>query len=186
MLMANVGLKVTLDHFYGIEIDEWPARIAETAMFLIDRQCDLKLTASLGWAPDRLPIQEQATIVVGNAIRLDWASVVPPSDDLVIAGNPPFIGQYTKTDEQTSDAKFAWGGGYDGYAWTMSPVACQSTCPPSQHQSAVGFVTTNSITQGQAVPALFRLIFNDGWRIKFAHTTFRGPLMPSARPPSTA
>jgi hypothetical protein len=50
---------VTLDHFYGIEIDEWPARIAETAMFLIDRQCDLKLTASLGWAPDRLPIQEQ-------------------------------------------------------------------------------------------------------------------------------
>jgi hypothetical protein len=58
MLMANVGLKVTLDHFYGIEIDEWPARIAETAMFLIDRQCDLKLTASLGWAPDRLPIQE--------------------------------------------------------------------------------------------------------------------------------
>jgi hypothetical protein len=70
MLLANVGLKVTLDHFYGIEIDEWPARIAETAMFLIDRQCDLKLTASLGEAPDRLPIQEQATIVVGNALRV--------------------------------------------------------------------------------------------------------------------
>ena len=87
LLLANYGLKVTLDHFYGIEIDEWPARIAETAMFLIDRQCDLKLTASLGWAPDRLPIQEQATIVVGNALKLDWSAVCPPTENTVVAGN---------------------------------------------------------------------------------------------------
>ncbi|MEI2810725.1 MAG: DNA methyltransferase [Nocardioides sp.] len=96
MLLANVGLKVTLDHFYGIEIDEWPARIAETAMFLTDRQSDLKLTASLGWAPDRLPIQEQATIVVGNALRLDWASICPPTEDTIVAGNPPFLGPHTQ------------------------------------------------------------------------------------------
>jgi hypothetical protein len=75
MLLANIGLKVNLDHFYGIEIDEWPARIAETAMFLIDRQCDLKLTQQLGWAPDRLPVQEQATIKVGNALTLDWSEL---------------------------------------------------------------------------------------------------------------
>ena len=57
MLLANYGLKVTLDHFYGIEIDEWPARIAETAMFLIDRQCDLKLTATtrMGTRPPTHP-----------------------------------------------------------------------------------------------------------------------------------
>lgn len=172
MLMANVGLKVTLDHFYGIEIDEWPARIAETAMFLIDRQCDLKLTASLGWAPDRLPIQEQATIVVGNAIRLDWASVVSPSDDLVVAGNPPFVGQYTKTDEQAADAKFAWGAGYDGYLDYVTSWHAKALAHLRGTRAQWAFVTTNSITQGQAVPALFRPIFNDGWRIKFAHTTF--------------
>lgn len=172
MLMANVGLKVTLDHFYGIEIDEWPARIAETAMFLIDRQCDLKLTASLGWAPDRLPIQEQATIVVGNAIRLDWASVVPPSDDLVVAGNPPFIGQYTKTDQQTADVKLAWGVGYDGYLDYVTSWHAKTLSFLANSRASWAYVTTNSITQGQAVPALFRPIFSAGWRIKFAHTTF--------------
>ncbi|HNV11753.1 MAG TPA: hypothetical protein PKN27_10530, partial [Propionibacteriaceae bacterium] len=68
-LDAKSDLKVTLDHFYGIEIDEWPARIAETAMFMIDRQCDLKLKERFGQAPERLPIQREAKIVVGNALR---------------------------------------------------------------------------------------------------------------------
>ena len=73
-------LKVTLDHFYGIEIDEWPARIAETAMFLIDRQCDLKMKERFGVAPERLPIQQAARIVVGSALqrRLGRASFRRP------------------------------------------------------------------------------------------------------------
>ncbi|WGW12424.1 class I SAM-dependent DNA methyltransferase [Saxibacter everestensis] len=172
MLLANVGLKVTLDHFYGIEIDEWPARIAETAMFLIDRQCDLKLTERLGWAPDRLPIQQQATIVVGNATRLDWSRIVPASDGLVIAGNPPFIGQYTKTDEQAADARQAWGADYDGYLDYVTSWHAKTLDLLRDTDARWAFVTTNSITQGQAVPALFRPIFRDGWRIKFAHRTF--------------
>jgi hypothetical protein len=60
-------LQVTLDHFYGIEIDEWPARIAETAMFLIDRQCDLRMRERFGVAPERLPIEKSAKILVGSA-----------------------------------------------------------------------------------------------------------------------
>ncbi len=171
-LFANEGLQVTLDHFYGIEIDEWPARIAETAMFLIDRQCDLKLTNSLGWAPDRLPIQEQATIVVGNAIRLNWSQVVPASDTLVVAGNPPFIGQYLKTDQQTEDIQWAWGKDYDGYLDYVTTWHAKASRYLRSTRAVWAFVTTNSVTQGQAVPALFGPLQRDGWRIKFAHRTF--------------
>jgi hypothetical protein len=103
MLLANIGLKVNLDHFYGIEIDEWPARIAETAMFLIDRQCDLKLTQQLGWAPDRLPVQEQATIKVGNALTLDWSELPAPTANGIVAGNPPFLGHATRSEQQAQE-----------------------------------------------------------------------------------
>ncbi|MEU7331232.1 class I SAM-dependent DNA methyltransferase [Streptomyces parvus] len=172
MLLANVGLKVTLDNFYGIEIDEWPAKIAETAMFLMDRQADLKLIERLGWAPDRLPIRRQATIIVTNAARHDWASLVVPSPNVIIAGNPPFIGQYTKTAGQIADAKHAWGTRYDGYLdyatiWHAKAMEYFKSGP-----GQFAFVTTNSITQGQAVPALFEPLQQDGWRIKFAHRTF--------------
>lgn len=174
MLMANVGLKVTLDHFYGIEIDEWPARIAETAMFLIDRQCDLKLTASLGWAPDRLPIQEQATIVSGvSALTLDWGTVMEPSDDAVIAGNPPFLGISLRSAEQTAELQQVWGARYHG---TLDYVTGWHAKALDYFKTTSGrwaFVTTNSITQGEVVAPLFEPILNEGWRIAFAHRTFR-------------
>jgi hypothetical protein len=85
-------LRVTLDYFYGIEIDEWPARIAETAMYMVDRQCDLRMQERFGMAPDRLPIRRQARIVVGSALKLDWREVLPPTEKVIIAGNPPFLG----------------------------------------------------------------------------------------------
>ncbi|MFF4318659.1 class I SAM-dependent DNA methyltransferase [Streptomyces sp. NPDC001568] len=172
MLLANLGLKVTLDNFYGIEIDEWPAKIAETAMFLMDRQADLKLIERLGWAPDRLPIRRQATITVTNAARHDWSSLVTPGPDVIVAGNPPFIGQYTKTAGQIADARHAWGVRYDGYLdyatiWHAKAMEYFRNDP-----GQFAFVTTNSIAQGQAVPALFEALQHDGWHIKFAHRTF--------------
>ncbi|KQX09286.1 hypothetical protein ASC82_25440 [Streptomyces sp. Root431] len=174
MLLANVGLKVTLDHFYGIEIDEWPARIAETAMFLIDRQCDLKLTVSLGWAPDRLPIQEQATIVSGvSALSMDWATVCPPTADVVVAGNPPFLGDHTRTREQLAELQAVWGG--DKVLSRMDYVTgwhAQAVRYFAKHDGLWAFVTTNSITQGDQVHRLFSEIFAAGWNIKFAHRTF--------------
>lgn len=172
MLLANVGLKVTLDHFYGIEIDEWPARIAETAMFLVDRQCDLKLTASLGNAPDRLPIQEQATIVVGNALRLRWADVCPPEGNVVIAGNPPFLGHATRTEEQAEDLRQAWGKDDISRLDYVTGWHAQTLRYFRDRDGLFAFVTTNSVTQGDPVPHLFGPIFDAGWKIKFAHRTF--------------
>jgi hypothetical protein len=172
MLLANVGLKITLDHFYGIEIDEWPARIAETAMFLIDRQCDLKLTERLGWAPDRLPIQEQATIVVGNALRTDWAQVCPPSEDTIVAGNPPFLGHATRSEEQAKELRDTWSKDDISRLDYVTGWHAKSLRYFENAAGRFAFVTTNSITQGDPVPHLFGSIFDAGWRIKFAHRTF--------------
>ncbi|WP_410610989.1 class I SAM-dependent DNA methyltransferase [Amycolatopsis sp. lyj-109] len=172
MLFANVGLKVTLDHFFGIEIDEWPARIAETAMFLIDRQCDLKLTERLGWAPDRLPIQEQATIVVANALRMDWVQVCTPSDGTIIAGNPPFIGTKERSRAQVEDLRLVWGARYDGFLDYVTGWYAKAIDYYADRPGLWAFVSTNSISQGQAVPTLWGRIFSLGWRVKFAHRTF--------------
>jgi hypothetical protein len=172
-LIANYGLKVTLDHFYGIEIDEWPARIAETAMFLIDRQCDLRLTASLGWAPDRLPIEKQATIIVANALQTDWSHVVDPAEgDVIIAGNPPFIGISERSSGQTADLQRAWGDDYHGsldYVTAWYRLAARYV---TNDRNAFAFVSTNSIVQGEQVAVFWRPIRDAGFSIAFAHQTF--------------
>lgn len=172
---------VTLDNYYGIEIDEWPAKIAETAMFLTDQQCDLQMQKRLAFAPERLPISRQATIVTatkenpqrGNSLRLDWTELFEPDEHTVVAGNPPYAGQSLRTDAQTEDLQHVWGNDYDGYfdyvtGWHAKAIQFLANVP----QGRFAYVTTNSITQGQPVPALFEPIFRDGWRIRFAHRTF--------------
>ena len=171
-LDAKADLKVTLDHFYGIEIDEWPARIAETAMFMMDRQCDLKLRERFGEAPERLPIQREATIVVGNALRLDWTKVVSPSETVVVAGNPPFLGISGRSAAQTSDLQTVWGSGYHGSLDYVTGWYARSIGYFGVHAGRFAFVSTNSISQGEPVGPLFRPILDAGWRIRFAHRTF--------------
>jgi hypothetical protein len=168
-------LKVTLENFYGIEIDEWPARIAETAMFLIDRQCDLKLKERFGEAPQRLPIQREATILSGvSALAIDWADLLTPSDDVVVAGNPPFLGISLRSDAQTDELRAAWGA--DRYHGTLDYVTGWHAKALDYFREVDGrwaFVTTNSVTQGEAVAPLFEPILEEAWGIQFAHRTFR-------------
>lgn len=168
----TLALKVTLDHFYGIEIDEWPARIAETAMFLIDRQCDLKLKERFGDAPQRLPIKKQATIRVGNALRIDWTTVCEASKNVIVAGNPPFRGPKERTAEQTSDLRVVWGGRYDGFLDYVTGWHAKTIGYFGDLDAVWAFVSTNSISQGQAVPTLWGYIRCRGWRTKFAFRTF--------------
>ena len=169
----TLSLRVTLDHFFGIEIDEWPARIAETAMFLVDRQCDLKLKERFGDAPQRLPIQTQATIVVGNALRQDWSEVCPPSDAVILAGNPPFLGHNSRTPEQAQELRDLWHRDDIGrldYSTGWYAKAIDYFADVTAGRWA--FVSTNSIVQGEPVAKLFGEIFVSGWRIRFAHRTF--------------
>lgn len=166
------SLRVTLDHFYGIEIDEWPARIAETAMFLIDRQCDLRLRERFGIAPERLPLQRSANIVVGNALRFNWSEIVQASPAMIVAGNPPFVGPKERSKAQTDDLARVWGTKYDGFLDYVSGWYAKAIEYFRGIDGRWAFVSTNSVSQGQAVPTLWSAIFGAGWRIRFAHRTF--------------
>ncbi|NDK91066.1 hypothetical protein GYA93_15965 [Gordonia desulfuricans] len=166
-------IKVTLDHFYGIEIEEWPARIAETALLLVDHLANQQMAVEFGIAPDRLPIVIAPTIKNANALHTDWASLVPVSDDVVILGNPPFIGQYTKTAQQTTDTKTIWGSRYNGYLDYVTCWYAKAIDYYGKHAGRWAFVSTNSICQGEPVEFLWRPILNAGWRCRFAHRSFQ-------------
>ncbi|MCS5480957.1 N-6 DNA methylase, partial [Corynebacterium sp. YIM 101645] len=164
--------KLSIGQFYGFELNWWPAKIAETAMFLVDHQANRELADAIGAAPERLPIKITAHIIHGNALHLDWNAVLPQVSMTYVFGNPPFIGQYTKTAEQTADMKAVWGKNYDGYLDYVTAWHAKSLTLLAQRRGMFAFVTTNSIVQGQPVPALFGPIFDAGWRIRFAHRTF--------------
>ena len=169
----HAEIMVQLDHFFGIEIEEWPARIAQTALHLAHHQANREMERLLGQAPSILPLSTSAHITIGNALRTDW-TVCPPSPSVRIVGNPPFIGQYMRSEEQTDDLRLVWGDGYDGYldyvtGWFIKASSYFQSVP---NGGRFAFVSTNSIAQGAPVAALFRPLLEGGWRIRFAHQTF--------------
>ena len=170
----HAEIMVQLDHFFGIEIEEWPARIAQTALHLAHHQANREMERLLGQAPSILPLSTSAHITIGNALREDWTQVCTPSPTVRIVGNPPFIGQSMRSEEQTDDLRVVWGDAYDGYLDYVTGWFIKA----SQYFHAVprggrfAFVSTNSIAQGAPVPALFRPLLESGWRIRFAHQTF--------------
>ena len=172
-LDVTADVKITLDHFFGIEIEEWPARIAETAMLLVDHLANQQMAEEFGEAPDRLPIAIAPTVVHANALHTDWASIVAPSDHVVILGNPPFIGQYTKTAAQTADTKVIWGSRYNGYLDYVTCWYAKAIDFYGAHAGRWAFVSTNSICQGEPVEFLWRPILEAGWRCRFAHRSFQ-------------
>lgn len=170
----HAEIMVQLDHFFGIEIEEWPARIAQTALHLAHHQANREMERLLGQAPSILPLSTSAHITIGNALRTDWTQVCPPSPTVRIVGNPPFIGQYLRSEEQTDDLRVVWGDAYDGYldyvtGWFIKASQYFQSVPRG---GRFAFVSTNSIAQGAPVPALFRPLLEGGWRIRFAHQTF--------------
>lgn len=165
--------KLSIGQFYGIELNWWPARIAETAMFLVDHQANRELADRVGLAPERLPITITAHITHGNALRLDWKALLPSdASHTYVFGNPPFLGDHTRDKEQLEDLRNAWGGIKTSRldfvtAWHAKTLDLLENRPGS-----FAFVTTNSITQGDQPARLFQPIFDAHWRIRFAHRTF--------------
>lgn len=174
MFFTEDHLSVRLSSFHGIELEEWPAQIAATALHLVEHQANQAMELALGAAPEPLPLDKIRSIVVGNALRLDWATVVEPSEQLYIMGNPPFLGHYTRSSEQADELKKVWNRSDIGHldyvtGWYAKALDLFSR---TGYDGRFAFVSTNSITQGEPVPALFRPVFDAGWRIQFAHRTF--------------
>jgi len=180
-VMAEAGIqleafiKVSIDQFYGIEYDEFPARIAEVAMWLIDHQMNLKVSEEFGQYFVRLPLNKAATIFNGNALRTDWEEIVPKNELSYILGNPPFIGGKYMNATQKEDMKLIAGNiksfGILDYV-TAWYILASKYIQDSNIQ--VAFVSTNSISQGEQVGVLWNeLINNFGVEINFAHRTFQ-------------
>ncbi len=166
--------KIDVDAFYGIEVEEWPTRIAEVAMWLMDHQMNIRLSEAFGEYYQRLPLRKSPTIVNVNAITTDWESVIPKQECSFILGNPPFVGKTYMTEAQKADMQFVCGQlkafGLLDYvtAWYF-----KSAKYISGTKIKVGFVSTNSITQGEQVGLLWNELFSKFHiKILFAHRTF--------------
>lgn len=171
-LDATMETKVTIDQFHGIEINWWPAKIAETAMFLVDHQANRKL-ALVGTPPDRLPIEITAHIHHANALTADWSTLIPVTiGPTYVFGNPPFLGHATRTPEQADELRLVWGTDDIGRLDYVTGWHAKAISFLKDRGGDFAFVTTNSITQGDQVPRLFGPLFDAGWRVKFAHRTF--------------
>ena len=166
--------KLSIGQFYGFELNWWPAKIAETAMFLVDHQANKELANAVGRPPERLPIKITAHIVHGNALALAWESILPSTASAIyVFGNPPFIGARMMSKQQKAELNAAWndtkGANQLDYVTGWHAKAKDLL---ASRRGEFAFVTTNSIAQGKPVPVLFGALFRDNWRIKFAHRTF--------------
>ncbi|MCI0360289.1 MAG: hypothetical protein L0211_17570 [Planctomycetaceae bacterium] len=165
---------VDVDQFHGIEISEWPVRIAEVAMWLMDHQMNQRASEAFGRAYERLPLKTSPHIVQANALRINWREILPPAEGVYVMGNPPFVGKQFRGPEQVGDMDLIWGdvkgAGVLDYVtcWYLKAadyVAGTGIC--------VAFVSTNSITQGEQVGILWSALFDRGpFKIHFGHRTF--------------
>ncbi len=165
---------VDVDAMYGIEIHEWPVRIAEAALWLMDHQMNLRLSEAFGQYFIRLPLQKSPRIVQGNALRLDWKELLPPAQCSYILGNPPFVGAKYQSAEQRADMDLVAGrvrnSGLLDYVTGWYFKAADYI---RDTRVVVGFVSTNSISQGEQVAVLWDELFrNYGVTIHFGHRTF--------------
>lgn len=171
---ASVMSRIDVDQFYGIEIGEFAARIAEVALWMMDHIMNNRLSMEFGQFYARIPLVTSPHITCVDALETDWANVLPPRDCSFMFGNPPFRGAKYQTELQRSQVRrLACLGGSGGTldfvaAWFIKAgeyVQDTSVC--------IGFVATNSITQGEQVAQLWPVLFDRyGLEIAYAHRTF--------------
>ena len=166
-------IKVSIGQFYGIEINDFAVTVAKTALWIAESQMMKETEEIVNANLDFLPLKSYANIVEGNALRLDWESVIPKDQLNYIMGNPPFVGGMMATKEQKADMLSAIGdikgiGELDYVAAWYYKAAnyIQGT------KIEAAFVSTNSICQGQQAVTLWRPLFEKGIHIQFAHRTF--------------
>jgi type I restriction-modification system DNA methylase subunit len=169
---ALIGVNV--DQFYGIEIEEFPAQIAQVALWLVDHQMNLRVSVEFGLYFARIPLKSTPGIRHANALRLDWSEVLPAERCSYVLGNPPFLGKTYQSKEQKADLTAVMQGIHG--AGDLDFV-CGWYVLAAQYMKSTGtqaaFVSTNSITQGEQVAVLWGEIQRLGMHTHFAHRTFQ-------------
>ncbi|KHA51914.1 class I SAM-dependent DNA methyltransferase [Sulfitobacter geojensis] len=199
---ADRRTEIPITNFRGIELRDFPAEIARLALIIAEYQCDVTYRGQKEALAEFLPLDAMNWITCGNALQLDWLSVCPPTgtgvkhqaDDLFaspldqaqidfdneggetyICGNPPFKGARKQEAQEKEDLQNVFSGltnkwknvDYVG-AWLMKAALYNDAC-----DAPFAFVSTNSLCQGQQVPITWGLLQQRGFRIRFAHTSFK-------------
>ncbi|ALK89256.1 DNA methyltransferase [Limnohabitans sp. 63ED37-2] len=165
---------VNVDQFFGIEIEEFPAQIAQVALWLVDHQMNLRVSVEFGLYFARIPLKSTPQIRHANALRLDWNEVLPAERCSYVLGNPPFVGAKFMDDAQREDTRLVFEGidnaGLLDFvaAWYVKSARYMHGAPACRS----AFVSTNSITQGEQVGVLWGWMLSQRIRIQFAHRTF--------------
>lgn len=168
-------IKVTIKQFYGIEINDFAVSVAKTALWIAESQMMNETEDIIHDNLDFLPLKSYANIVEGNALRIDWESVVPKDKLNYIMGNPPFVGHQWRSKSQVSDMEFAF---YDLPKHGKLDYVCSWYNKAADYmidtQIMAAFVSTNSICQGESVGILWKHLFDTkNVEIQFAHQTFQ-------------
>ena len=181
VLTFDILIKVNISQFYGIEINDFACTVAKTALWIAESQTLKETSAIAGRAIDFLPLKTNAYIHEGNALRLDWAEVIAPERLNYIMGNPPFVGYSLQSKEQKEDMlsiyvdekgkPYKTAGKIDYVAAWYWKASQLMQANPVIHAA---LVSTNSITQGEQVAAIWKPLFDRfGIHIDFAYRTFR-------------
>ncbi|MGX1260004.1 class I SAM-dependent DNA methyltransferase [Sinorhizobium fredii] len=193
---------IPLTNFRGIELRDFPAEVARLALIIAEFQCDVLYRGQKLALAEFLPLNSENWITCGNALRLDWLSICPPTgtgvklqaDDLFgmpldqaqidfeneggetyICGNPPYLGSKWQNDEHKADLRAIFDGRAKNWK-SLDYVAgwfMKAADYGTRTNAVAAFVSTNSICQGQQVPILWPLVFRTGHQIAFAHTSFK-------------
>lgn len=199
---SYLGSEIPLTNFRGIELRDFPAEIARLALIIAEFQCDVLYRGQKDALLEFLPLSKENWIICGNALRLDWLNICPPTgtavklvaDDLFgtpldqtemdfaneggetfICGNPPYLGSTWQTAEQKDDLKAIFDHRCKNWK-SLDYVAgwfMKAADYGTKTPTTAAFVSTNSICQGQQVPILWPLVFSTGNQITFAHTSFK-------------
>jgi type II restriction/modification system DNA methylase subunit YeeA len=169
--------KIKLNQFSGIELDDFAQEVAKLSLYIAEHQMNVEMIESLAdYQPKILPLQESGNIVQGNALRMYWHEIVPhePNEEVYIMGNPPYIGSRNQTEENKKDMSTIFQGVQSfkklDYisAWFLLGVEFVENT-----KNKFAFVTTNSITQGEQVPILWKKLLSYNIEICFAYNSFK-------------
>ena len=176
LLDVSILSKVDVDQFYGIEINEFSARIAETALWMMDHIMNRELSEYYGkWGVfSRIPLENHPNIVNADALEIDWNEIIPSSECSYIFGNPPYGGSKTQTDQQREQIKRIANIGKTGGTLDYVCGWLIKTAQYMDQTTLIGYVTTNSITQGEQVGQLWPILLEKyHLTINFAHRQFK-------------
>lgn len=166
-------IKVKIDQFYGIEINDFAVSVARTALWIAESQTMKETEHIVGRPIEYFPLKENPNIVEGNALRVDWTEIISSPSIHYIMGNPPFVGEALRSKEQSDDMSTIFGQGSP--ETKLDYVLCwyKKARPLILAGTKVAFVSTNSICQGESVPSFWKNFLSKDIEISFAHKSFK-------------